>query len=184
MKYYIIFTSLLYSLLLTGCVTHTNSPIDNGVKLEVIEDQHIQETLIFLQIFFKETTEIQKIKIEASNRALSINPNNLHHRIKLAVMLFVANKPLQNTIKANKILKNLLQDNTLNPEDAAFVSLLNAYSELLNKKHTEIKRAHTKQDVLLDRNQALQKQLDNLKSIEKSMIERSTNPDSKTNAKP
>lgn len=201
MKLNIVLTALFTSWLITSCASYANQPgetnsksqntktkqsqqntkvqkaaptktSNESVKLITNRDSKIQTLLATIQVFTNLKPEEQKLSIETSNQALLINQNDLNQKIQLAAMLTLANKKLRNPTKAKEILENLSQDTSLNAEDAALISLMQAYTEHLQTAQKDLKRYDLKQDILLQRNEELSRKLKDLKNIEKTMTKR------------
>jgi len=201
MKLKLVLTALFTTWLLTSCASYANQPANTsvedrkantkelqigknnqqasqtktnneGVKLITNRDSKIQTLLASIQAFTNLKPEEQKLSIETSNKALLTNKNDLNQKIQLAAMLTLANKKLRNPTKAKEILDALSQDASLNAEDAALISLMQAYTSHLQTAQKDLKRYDLKQDILLQRNEKLSRKLKDLKNIEKTMNNR------------
>lgn len=125
------------------------------------------------------TAEAQKKELAQINQNIGQNKNDLNSRMKAAMIYSLPGSRLRDTSKAQSLLDDLLREKTLDTERRALAEILrdtisenNKYSQ---KIHDEQKRADTLQqklDAAQQRADALQQKLDDLKTIEKTMVDR------------
>jgi hypothetical protein len=179
--------------------------ISNVVKLAPAKQERITELLAFSDSFSNLTLEAQKKYFADTSQALVENKNDLTQRIKLAIMYALPSSRLRDVTKAQNLLQDLLQENSLNPQEFAFTSLLYEYSldnikqlqknkedtkklDVLQQKYDTLQQKNAALDqknaTLEQKNAALEQKLHDLKDIEKSMIDRDTKPIIKPGNKP
>ena len=122
---------------------------------------------------------MQKKAFAETNQALAENKNNLLSRLKLASMFALPSSRLRDNAKAQNLLQDILQENTLHPSDFALISLLyeytTDYTKQLQKSRDEKKNlesAQQKYEALELKNKLLEQKLNELKNIEKTMNDR------------
>jgi hypothetical protein len=176
--------------LLSGCAAkpsiHDSGTQSNGMRIFTSSQDRTLDLLAFCETYSNLTPEAQKKAFASTNQALATNKNDLSQRIKLAIMLALPSSRLRDTVKAQNLLQDLLQENSLSASDADFVGLLYEYTVFSNKqlqRDREDAKKHEllqqKYDALIQKNEALEQKLNDLKNIEKTMNERSSKADSK-----
>jgi hypothetical protein len=170
----------LILLLVSACATkpisnHSTIP-NNGVKLAPAKDDRINELLFFCDNYSNLTPEAQKKAFNETNQALAENKNDISHRIKLAIMLSIPSSRMRDTNKAQNLLQDLLQENSLNPSESAFSSLLYEYTLDTNKQLLKNREDAKKLELIQQKNEVLDLKLNELKNIEKTMNERDSKP--------
>ena len=180
---------------LSACATkiHTSKPeevkqngINNTVKLAKARQEHIADLLSFSDSYSNLTVESQKTIFAETNQTLVENKYDVTQRIKLAIMLSIPSSRLRDVAKAQALLQNLLQENSLNPAESALVSLLYEYildtAKQTQKNRDDVKKleaAQVKYENLQQKYDELEQKLNDLKNIEKTMNDRDTKPASK-----
>lgn len=183
-------TILLCSLILiSGCSSiAANSPASNGKASRtsslkaIISGQNLSaELLAFIDDFSNLTPELQKKAFAETTQVLAQNRNNLLHRLKLASMYALPTSRMRDNAKAQSLLQEILQENMLSSTDSALISLLyeytTDYAKLSQKGREDSKKIESlqqKYESMELKNKALEQKLNELKNIEKTMIERDT----------
>lgn len=183
------FTMLLCSLVLS-CACSNNAIVSNTtgngnagktntLKTSAFKQNNVIELLAFIDSYSNLTPEMQKKVFTETNQVLAENKNNLLNRLKLASMFALPSSRLRDNAKAQNLLQDLLQENTLHPSDFALISLLyeytTDYTKQLQKNREEIKKLESVQqryEALELKNKALEQKLNELKNIEKTMNDR------------
>ena len=182
-------TILLCSLVLSSaCSNNTivsntaangNIGRSSSMKTSAFKQNNVTELLAFIDNYSNLTPEIQKKVFAETNQALAENKNNLLNRLKLASMLSLPTSRLRDNAKAQNLLQDILQENTLHPSDFSLISLLyeytTDYTKQLQKSREDIKKlesAQQKYEALELKNKALEQKLNELKNIEKTMNDR------------
>jgi hypothetical protein len=162
----------------------------NGVKLIPIKTIDASDFLNFAEAYSDLSAEAQKQELQATNQVLARNPNDLLHRFKLVMIYGLPSSNLADTPKAQNLLQQLLQENTLANTQLAFAHVLFDYLIAVNKVGKTNRDDQKRADTLLQKNEALQQKLEasqlkldaaqqkinELKNIEKSMGEREPAP--------
>jgi hypothetical protein len=135
--------------------------------------------LAFIDSYSNLTPEMQKKVFAETNQMLSDNKNNLLNRLRLASMFALPSSRLRDHAKAQNLLQEILQENTLHPSDFSLVSLLyeytTDYTKQSQKNREEMKKLESvqqKYEALEIKNKALEQKLNELKNIEKTMNDR------------
>lgn len=197
--------SLLITINLSACVNapiKANKPITTNsqnatVKLNPPKSIDAIEYLEFAETYSNLLPDIQKQTLNDSNQALAINKNDLMHRMKLVMIYGLPSSSLLDTIKAQNLLQQILQEDILTNSQLAFAHVLFDYLVMTNKGAKYNGDDQKRNDGLLQKNEALQLKLDSmqqkldasqqkleasqqkleeLKKIEKSMGERDFKP--------
>ena len=151
----------------------------------------VDNLLLFIDRFSNDTFDVQKKSFNETNRALIENKTDLTERIKLAIMLSLPSSRLRDTTKAQSLLQDLLQENTLNPSESALTSLFYEYVlddiKQSQKNRDDLKKldlSQQKLEALQQKYDALDKKLNDLKNIEKTISDRDSKVISKPVTKP
>jgi hypothetical protein len=120
---------------LGACASMTNKPADkeanaiNTLEMKkteasALQQERVNSLLLFIDRFSNDTLDAQRKSFNETSRALIENKSNLTERIKLAIMLSLPSSRLRDTVKAQNLLQDLLQGNSLNPTESALTSLI------------------------------------------------------------
>ncbi|ADI29490.1 hypothetical protein [Methylotenera versatilis] len=187
---------------LGACTSVTNKPAEkepNTTKsLEIRKAEtsasrqdRVNSLLLFIDRFSNETLDVQKKSFNETNRALIENKFDLTERIKLAIMLSLPSSRVRDTAKAQSLLQDLLQENSLNPTESALTSLFYEYVlddiKQSQKNRDDLKKldlSQQKLEALQQKYDALDKKLNDLKNIEKTISDRDSKVISKPMTKP
>ena len=133
------------------------------------------ELLAFSDSYSNLTLESQKKSFAETNLALVENKNDVTQRIKLAMMLSIPSSRLRDVGKAQILLQDLLQKNSLNPSESALVSLLYEYTsdsaKQIQKNRDDAKKleaSQAKYENLQQKYDALEQKLNDLKKYRKN----------------
>lgn len=124
----------------------------------------------------------KKKSFNETNRALIENKSDLTERIKLAIMLSLPSSRMRDTAKAQNLLQDLLQENSLDLTESALTSLFYEYVvddikqsqknkddlRKLDSSQQKLEMLGQKYDALQQKYDALDKKLNDLKNIEKN----------------
>jgi hypothetical protein len=176
----------------------TLEPKQTGsVKLSPSKVSDASEFLNFAEAYSDLSAEAQKHELQATNQILTRNPNDLLHRMKLIMIYGLPSSSLADTPKAQNMLQQLLQENTLANTQLAFAHLLFDHLIAVNKVGKNNRDDQKRADTMQQKNEALQQKLEaaqqkleasqlkldaaqqkinELKNIEKSMGEREPAP--------
>lgn len=187
---------------IAACVNAPNKPSTTSsqnatVKLNPSKTIDAIEYLEFAETYSNLLPDVQKQILNSSNQALALNKNDLMHRMKLVMIYGLPSSSILDTVKAQNLLQQILQEDILSNSQLAFAHVLFDYLVLANKgtksNGDDLKRG----DGLLQKNEALQlklettqqkleaaqqkldisqQKLEELKKIEKSMSERDSKP--------
>jgi len=141
----------------------TFSPIAHAQTAEIIN---------FLDAYSQLTKEEQTATYKEITEGLSKDNDDAKLRIKQAAMLAIPESKLRDPKLAQEKLDALLADKTLSESNLGLVKLIHAFTADYNLQQQKSLDITKKADKLKSRNKALSKQLNDIKNIEKTMIER------------
>lgn len=188
---------ILFLSISTAACVNTAPKQNNGVKLVAPKNTDVNELLIFAEQYSDLTPEAQKQVITTTNQSLSVNPNDLLQRMKLAIIYGLPSSNHQDTAKAQNLLQQMLQENNLTKPQLAFAHLLFDYVIAINKANKNSREDQKQMETVLQKNEnlllkleasqqkleitqqkleAAQLKIDELKNIEKSMGQREVTP--------
>jgi glutathionylspermidine synthase len=151
----------------------------------------VNSLLLFIDRYSNDTLDAQKKSFNETNRMLIENKLDLTERIKLAIMLSLPSSRMRDTTKAQSLLQDLLQENSLNPTESAFAGLFYEYIlddiKQSQKNRDDLKKLDLNQqklEALQQKYDALDKKLNDLKNIEKTISDRDSKVISKPVTKP
>jgi uncharacterized protein YlxW (UPF0749 family) len=151
----------------------------------------INSLLLFIDRYSNDTLDAQRKSFNETNRTLIENKLDLTERIKLAIMLSLPSSRMRDTAKAQSLLQDLLQENSLNPTESAFAGLFYEYVlddiKQSQKNRDDLKKLDLNQqklEALQQKYDALDKKLNDLKNIEKTISDRDSKVISKPVTKP
>lgn len=151
----------------------------------------VNSLLLFIDRYSNDTLDAQRKSFNETNRTLIENKSDLTERIKLTIMLSLPSSRMRDTAKAQSLLQDLLQENSLNPTESALASLFYEYVlddiKQSQKNRDDLKKLDLNQqklEALQQKYDALDKKLNDLKNIEKTISDRDSKVISKPITKP
>lgn len=162
-----LFTMLAALLLLNACVDLTKTqPPARAVNTEPVSVRSNTELLLdFAEHFADLSLESQKKELLLTSQTANQNKQDINSRIKVALIYALPNSKLRDSAKAQILLEELNRDKNLDKERKSLVSLLTDYTNDSNKLAVKARDEQKRGDTL-------QQQLDDLKNIEKTMVDR------------
>ncbi len=194
-----IITLVIFMLTLGACASKNtniksteNKPEINKTIISCVSKQErVNELLSFIDNFSNGTLDAQKKMFNETNHALTESKFELTERIKLAVMYSLPSSRIRDIGKAQNLLQDLLQENSLDPTESALTSLFYEYTlddikqSLRNRDDLKkLDLTQQKLDALQLKYEALDKKLSDLKNIEKTISDRDTKVINKQVTKP
>ena len=173
--------------LLSACVAQSGTVKPNSGGLsesitKIINGKHerVDELLAYIESYSNLAPDAQKKAFATTNQALTENKSNFLLRAKLAIMLALPTSRLRDPVKAQTLLQDLLREEGMDPQENALLGLLYEYAQDDNKQlqrarddAKKLESAQQKYDVLLQKHEALEQKLNELKNIEKTINDRS-----------
>lgn len=157
------------ALLLNACV---DLPMSNQVR-QIDGSYTINNGLLeYAGNFVELPAEAQKKELAQINQSLAQNKNDLNSRMKAAMIYALPNSRQRDVVKAQVLLDDLLREKTLDSERKTLAALLRDYILENNKLFLENNKLSQKARDEQKRADALQQKLDDLKNIEKTMVDR------------
>ena len=170
--------------------THPANEATAVVKVNPSKNSDAVEFLTFAENFSNLPADAQKQTLIETNQALTVNPNDILHRMKLVMVYGLPSSSFADMPKAQQLLQIILQEDILANSQLAFANLLFDHLLLANKPNKNSNVDPKRLDSLQQKNDALQQKLeatqqklesaqqklDELKKIEQSMGEREATP--------
>ena len=174
----------------TEVKTSIDTKPSNGVILAPTEANSASEFLKFADSFADLSAAAQKQALISTNQALSANPNDLLHNMKLVMIYGLPSSSLQDSPKAQNLLQKILQENILIDSQMAFAHVIFDYivahnklsksthndDKLVEQLQLKLEATQQKLDATQQKLEASQQKMNELKNIEKSMGEREAAP--------
>lgn len=156
-----------------------STPAVHGIKNGTLKRDYALELLYFIDQYSNLAPEMQKKLFSETTQQLTENKQHQFNRLKLASMLALPTSRLRDNAKAQTLLQELLQGNTLSSAEYSLMSLLYEYTtdhaKQQQKNREDAKKlesAQLKFDALEQKTKTLEQKLNELKNIEKTMNER------------
>lgn len=165
---------------LSACVAGNTTRQDekntdtSTVQFAPIAHAATAELLDFIAQFSSLSSTQQELVYKNNIDALTKDHKKTNLLIKKAIMLALPNSKVRNTTDASTLLNALLNRNDLNTSDANLVKLLLIYTHENNELAVNLDNQIKMNTTLKQKNKALEQKLNDLKNIEKTMIERNT----------
>lgn len=179
---------LIYLCLLPACSANAESQLvkeeskplnDSGFIFAPIAHANTAELLKFIADYEQLNKEEQGSAYMKVMQDLAENKNVTKSKIKQAAILAIPSSSLRDTKLAQQQLDTLLADASLSDSNMTLVKLLHAFTLDHNKQKKKTKEAASKANSLKLKNKALSRQLNEIKNIEKTMIERNAKANNK-----
>lgn len=158
-------------------------PAVHGIKNGILKKDYALELLYFIDQYSNLAPEMQKKLFAETNQQLSENKNAPFNRLKLASMLTLPSSRMRDNAKAQALLQELLQGNTLTSAEYSLISLLYEYTtdnvKQQQKSREDAKKLESvqlKYEALELKTRTLEQKLNELRNIEKTMNERDSKP--------
>ena len=173
---------LLSALLLNACATslpkssnETTPPTASNVPQPPASDSLLEYSGRFMEL----SAEAQKKELAQINESLSQNKSDFNYRMKAAIIYAIPASRLRDVNKAQVLLDELIRDKTLDKRRKTLAVILKDYISENSKSVDEgnkllIENNKLSQKVRDEQKRAdnLQQTLDDLKTIEKTMVDR------------
>lgn len=130
------------------------------------------ELLHYINDFSQSTAEWQKAELNRIIEVLEREPDRWRMQIKQAAILALPDSAVHNDRKAKELLRHLSANKALNSSDQNLVKLIAVFNHHQQQQTLNAAEAVKKQQALIKENKALQQKLNDIKNIEKTMIER------------
>lgn len=130
------------------------------------------ELMRYINDFSQSTAEWQKAEFNRITAEVELDPENWRLQIKQAAILAIPNSEVHNPRKAKQLLTQLVANNAINTSDQNLVKILAVFNNHQQQQTVNAAEAAKKQQVLIKKNKALEQKLNDIKNIEKTMIER------------
>jgi len=136
------------------------------VNVETVSVPSNTELLLsFAEHFIDLPLESQKKELTQTSQVANQNKQDINSRIKVAMIYALPNSKLRDSGKAQFLLEELIRDKSLDKERKSLVGLMADYTNDTNKLALKARDEQKRGDTL-------QQQLDDLKNIERTMVDR------------
>lgn len=173
--------ALLSVLLLNACASLPKSSNENTPPAATSATPRLagDSLLEYSGRFMELSAEAQKKELAQINEGLSQNKSDFNYRMKAAIIYAIPASRLRDVNKAQILLDELIRDKTLDRRRKALAIILKDYmsengksvdesNKLLNENNKLTQKVRDEQK----RADTLQQTLDDLKTIEKTMVDR------------
>lgn len=176
--------AVLACMLLSACAHHPKSATPADPKQEhsphssaspVITQQMSSSSslLEFANNFSALPPETQKKELAAILHKISTNSDDLQQKTRAAIIYSIPGSKLRDALKAQPLLDELAREKQLGKEESAIVSILRDNSAEITKLNQRIREEQRRADDNQQKAGALQQKLDELKQIERTMMQKS-----------
>ena len=169
-----IVTGILGALFLSSCamlnknqVSEKNNPVQNSAVTPVSQES---STLDYVGEFLALSPEGQKKEQQQLLQSTNQSKSNMEQKIKLAISYSLPASHMRDSIKAQNLLDEILRDKSLSNNQKNLCSLLRDFNNDYTKSSTRTRDEQKRADLAQTRADMLQQKLDELKSIEKTMM--------------
>ncbi len=156
----------------TEVANNTTSTNSSGFKFSPIAHANTADLLDFITSYENLEEKQQKATYLEVVQALAQDKQDSKLRIKHAAILSLPRSTLRDTKAAEEHFKALLADHSLSESNANLVKLLHIFTAEHLSELEKMRNVIKKVDALKQKNKALGRKLNDLKNIEKTMIER------------
>lgn len=164
-----------FALFLNACaeVPHTSSPSAFPAKVSDTLSVTSNEGLLeYAARFVELSAEAQKKELAQINQEINQDKGDIHHKMKAAMIYALPGSRQRDVVKAQVLLDDVLREKTLNGEQKIMTSLLKDHINETGKLTQEISKLTQKARDEQKRADALQQKLNELRDIEKTMVDR------------
>ena len=170
----------LLAALLTGCEIMQNKPSEQPAIQESVASKPTgsfiepsEGILEYCNRFMAFSRTAQKEELAAINQRLTQNKQDLNDRTKAAIIYLLADAPeVRDTTRAQNLLDDLAREHDPDIERKTLVKILHNFLIEQNRLSRENSRLSLKMHDEQKRADALQQKLEELKKIEKNIVDR------------
>ncbi|MCB5183879.1 hypothetical protein LG201_01515 [Methylobacillus gramineus] len=183
-----VFPPLVFSVLLTACAHTSPTPAKTDLETKksdstplhqpstsqtAVTSYHQPSLLEFAFDFSEMTPETQKKELTQIQDKISAHRDELHHKVKAAMIYSIPGSRLRDSSKAQPLLDELTREKRLNSEEKMMVAILREYALEASKLSQRIRDEQKRTEENQQKADALQQKLDELKKIERTMMQKS-----------
>lgn len=171
------FQILVLAMLLAGCQNMQNKPPDEPQNVSPEQTGNTVERsegiLEYANRFMSLPREAQKAELALVNQRLAENRHDLNDRTKAVIIYLLADSAeVKDSAKAQSLLDDLAREDDPDAERKALVKILRGFLMEQTKISRENSRLNLKMHEEQKRVEALQQKLEELKQIEKNIVDR------------
>lgn len=170
---------LLSTALLAGCESMQNKPTSSELASEASPDQignaieRSESILEYSDRFMSLSRGAQKDELAMINQRLAENKYDLNDRTKAVVVYLLADSPdVKDAAKAQTLLDDLAREHDPDTERRTLTKILRNFLMEQSKLSRENSRLNQKMHEEQKRAEALQQKLEELKKIERNIVDR------------
>ena len=169
----------LITMFLAGCESMQNKPSTPETQDDATSGQidhaliSAESLLEYSNRFMALSREAQKEELSAVNRRLAQNKHDLNDRTKAAIVSLLADSSdIQDKAKAQTLLDDLVRENDPDIERKTLAKILRDFLAEQTKLSRENNRLNQKMHDEQKRAETLQQKLEELKNIERNIVDR------------
>lgn len=170
----------LFAAFLTGCESMQHKPSNESAMQEDARPEQIDHTvasseslLEYSGRFMTLSREAQKEELSMINQRLAQNKHDLNDRAKAVIIYLLADSPeVRDTARAQTLLDDLAREHDPDIERKTLAKILRGFLLEQSKLSRENNRLNQKMHDEQKRAEALQQKLEELKKIERNIVDR------------
>lgn len=170
----------LFTAFLAGCENLQNKPSSTSAMKEDARPEQIDHSLApseslleYSDRFMTLSREAQKEELAMINQRLTQNRHDLNDRTKAVIIYLLADSPeVQDTARAQTLLDDLAREHDPDTERKTLAKILRGFLMEQSKLSRENNRLNQKMHDEQKRAEALQQKLEELKKIERNIVDR------------
>lgn len=164
--------------LLSACTSNgrlnndQRSPQHAQIHFVSLTDSRTEELLNFIANYADSMPDEQNALFLENTQALAKDKTDTELRIQHSAMLALPTSIVKDIPRAKSLLESLLASNELNVSETSLAKLLLTYTHESDMQINKINDLSKKNETIKQKNKVLTQKLNDLKNIEKTMIER------------
>lgn len=171
-------------MLLSACAHHSKSGAPAEPKQEQSSHPSVSPAPIqpafnpsglleFVDDFSNLSPEAQKKELAGVLHEISTNSSDVRQKVRAAIIYSIPGSKLRDPLKAQPLLDELAREKQLSKEESAIVSILRYNSAEIIRLSQRLREEQRRADDNQQKANALQQKLDELKQIERTMMQKS-----------
>ncbi|MCB5191734.1 hypothetical protein LG198_13425 [Methylobacillus arboreus] len=145
--------------------------------------EHTPGLLEFISNFSELPLDAQKKELAQTLQKISIHHDELHQKTKAAIIYAVPGSKLRDPLKAQPLLEELAREKRLSKEENAIVAILREHAAETGKLNQRIREEQRRSEESQQKTNSLQQKLDELKKIERTMMQKSLKDPNRSSSK-
>ena len=167
----------------TAIESKTIAPNTTPLNTSHKEHQAEPSLLEFIANFSDLSLEAQKKELATALQKISNNNNDLRQKTRVAIIYAIPASKLRDTIKAQPLLDELAREKQLGKEESAIVDILRENAAETAKLNQRLREEQRRAEENQQKANGLQQKLDELKKIERTMMQKSLKDPNRSGSK-